>query len=135
MKRVFLDANVLFTAAHNPAGKAALVIALGAKGKWEVVSSSYAAEEARRNIASKFPQSESRLRNLIESISIVASGSGADCPVKLPDKDRPIMEVAIRSRASHLLTGDLRDFGALMNKPRQTAGIVIQTVAEFLSSL
>lgn len=135
MKRVFLDANVLFTAAHNPAGKAALVIALGAKGKWEVVSSSYAAEEARRNIASKFPQSESRLRNLIESISIVASGSGADCPVKLPDKVRPIMEAAIRSRASHLLTGDLRDFGALMNKPRQTAGIVIQTVAEFLSSL
>lgn len=135
MKRVFLDANVLFRAAHNPEGKAALVIALGAKGKWEVVSSSYAAEEARRNIASKFPQSESRLRNLIESISIVASGSGADCPVKLPDKDRPIMEAAIRSRASHLLTGDLRDFGALMNKPRQTAGIVIQTVAEFLSSL
>lgn len=135
MKRVFLDANVLFTAAHNPAGKAALVIALGAKGKWEVLSSSYAAEEARRNIASKFPQSESRLRDLVESISIIASGSGADCPVKLPEKDRPIMETAIRSRATHLLTGDLRDFGALMNKPRQTAGIVIQTVAEFLSSL
>ena len=135
MKRVFLDANVLFTAAHNPSGKAALVIALGVKDKWEVVSSSYAAEDARRNIASKFPQSESRLRDLIESISIIASGSGADCPVKLPEKDRPIMEAAIRSKATHLLTGDLRDFGALMNKPRQTAGIVIQTVAEFLSSL
>ena len=27
--RVFLDANVLFTAAHNPRGKAALVITLG----------------------------------------------------------------------------------------------------------
>jgi predicted nucleic acid-binding protein len=135
VKRIFLDANVLFTAAHNPAGKSALVIALGAKGAWEVVSSSYAVEEARRNIASKFPQSESRLRNLIESMSIVASGSGADCPVALPDKDRPIMEAAIRSKATHLLTGDLRDFGALMNKPRQTAGIVIQTVAEFLSAL
>ncbi|MEK6209770.1 MAG: PIN domain-containing protein [Pseudomonadota bacterium] len=135
MKRVFLDANVLFTAAHNPAGKVALVIALGVKGKWEVMSSSYAAEEARRNIASKFPQSQSRLQDLIDSISIIASGSGADCPVKLPEKDRPIMEAAIRSRATHLLTGDLRDFGALMNKPRQTGGIVIQTVAEFLSSL
>ena len=45
------------------------------------------------------------------------------------------MEAAIRSQATHLLTGDLKDFGALMNKPRQTAGIVIQTVAEFLSSL
>ena len=28
--RVFLDANVLFTALHNPNGKAALVIELGA---------------------------------------------------------------------------------------------------------
>jgi predicted nucleic acid-binding protein len=135
VKRVFLDANVLFTAARNPAGKAALVIALGVKGKWEVVSSSYAGEEARRNIASKFPQSQSRLQNLIDSISTIASGSGADCPVKLPQKDRPILEAAIRSHATHLLTGDLRDFSALMNKPRRTAGIVIQTVAEFLSSL
>ena len=135
MKRVFLDANVLFTAAHNPAGKAALVIALGVKGKWQVVSSSYAAEEARRNIASKFPESQSRLQDLIDSISMVASGSGSDCPVKLPEKDRPIMEAAMRCKATHLLTGDLRDFGTLMNKPRQTAGIVIQTVAEFLSSL
>ncbi len=134
MKRVFPDANVLFTAAHNPAGKAALVIALGVKGKGEVVSSSYAAEEARRNIASKYPQSQSRLQDLIDSISIIASGSGADCPVKLPEKDRPIMESAIRSQATHLLTGDLRDYGALMNKPRQTAGIVVQTVAEFLCS-
>ena len=135
MKRVFLDANVLFTAAHNPAGKAALVIALGVKGKWEVVSSSYTAEEARRNIASKFPEFQSRLQDLIDSISIVASGSGADCPVKLPEKDRPIMEAAIRSQANHLLTGDFRDFGTLMNKPRQTAGIVIKSVAEFLCSL
>ena len=115
--------------------KLALVIALGVKGKWEVVSSSYAAEEARRNIASKFPQSQPRLQDLVDSISIIASGSGADCPVKLPEKDRPIMEAAIRSQATHLLTGDLRDFGMLMNKPRQMAGIVIQTVAEFLSSL
>ncbi|HKB83988.1 MAG TPA: PIN domain-containing protein [Burkholderiales bacterium] len=135
MNRVFLDANVLFTGAHNPAGKAALVVALGVKGRWEVVSSSYAVEEARRNIASKFPQSQPRLQDLIDSISVIASGSGADCPVKLPEKDRPIMEAAIRSQATHLLTGDLKDFGALMNKPRQTAGIVIQTVAQYLSSL
>ncbi len=135
MNRIFLDANVLFTAARNPAGKAALVIGLGVKGRWEVVSSSYAAEEARRNIALKFPQYQSSLKDLIDSISIIASGSGADCPVKLPEKDRPIMEAAIRSRATHLLTGNLRDFGALMNKPRQTAGIAIQTEAEFLSSL
>jgi uncharacterized protein len=30
--RLFLDANVLFTAAHNPQGKAALLISLGQHG-------------------------------------------------------------------------------------------------------
>ncbi|WP_153307020.1 hypothetical protein [Desulfonatronum thioautotrophicum] len=34
MNRLFLDANVLFTAAHNPAGKASLVFDLASKGYW-----------------------------------------------------------------------------------------------------
>jgi len=29
LKRLFLDANVLFIAAHNPSGKASLLISLG----------------------------------------------------------------------------------------------------------
>ncbi len=53
--RLFLDANVLFTAAHNPEGKAAFVIELGGKGKWELYSSHYALEEARRNLVKKYP--------------------------------------------------------------------------------
>ena len=133
--RLFLDANVLFTAAHNSAGKAALVIELGGKGKWEVVSSRYAVEEARRNIAAKYPAADGRLAELVNFISVIPSGMGRDCPIRLPEKDRPIMEAAIRSDASHLLTGDLKDFGPFMNKPKKTAGIVIQTVAEFLDSL
>ena len=133
--RLFLDANVLFTAAHNPAGKAALVIELGAKGKWEVVSSSYAVEEARRNIAAKFPAADKRLEELVGTVTVIPSGLGRDCPLPLPDKDRPIMESAIRAQATHLLTGDMKDFGPFMNKPKKSAGIVIQTVAEFLALL
>lgn len=53
--RLFLDANVLFTAAHNLGGKAALVIDLGDRGHWEVYSSGFAVEEARRNLQRKFP--------------------------------------------------------------------------------
>ena len=34
--RVFLDANVIFTATHNPRGKAAFVIELGARGIFAV---------------------------------------------------------------------------------------------------
>ena len=39
--RLFLDANILFTAAHNPNGKAALVIEIGQSGIWHLVTSAY----------------------------------------------------------------------------------------------
>lgn len=51
--RVFLDANVLFTAAHNPGGKAAFVITLGSEGLFLLSTSAYAREEARRNLERK----------------------------------------------------------------------------------
>ena len=60
--RLFLDANVLFTAAHNPGGKAALVIELGARRHWRLFSNPYAFEEARRNLQRKFPDSARMLR-------------------------------------------------------------------------
>ena len=53
--KLFLDANVLFTAAHNPQGKAALTIELGKRRHWGLATSHYASEEARRNLAQKFP--------------------------------------------------------------------------------
>jgi uncharacterized protein len=53
--RVFLDANVLFTAAHNPRGKAAFVITLGSAGLFQLATSPYAREEARRNLERKAP--------------------------------------------------------------------------------
>ena len=56
MKRVFLDANVLFTAAHNPRGKAALVFESSAARRWLLLTSSYAIAEARHNLGLKFPE-------------------------------------------------------------------------------
>ena len=135
MIRLFLDANVLFTAAHNPTGKAALIIELGSQGYWEVVTSSHAIEEARRNVAMKFPQSLKRLDSLIQLVTKVPFRSGQPCPVSLPPKDRPILEAAIQCKATHLLTGDVKDFGPFVNHPRLTSGIMIQTVSDFLSGL
>jgi len=65
----------------------------------------------------------------------VPSRSGRNCPVILPEKDRPILEAAIQCKASHLLTGDIKDFGPMMNKPSLTGGVVIQTVSEFLEGI
>lgn len=133
--RLFLDANVLFTAAHNPRGKGALIVEAGQKGRWDLVTSSYAREEARRNLALKFPRLLGDYDALLAGIHIVDHPPDLPFPVALPPKDRPIFRAALASGASHLLTGDLRDFGPLMNRPDETFGVVIQTVAEFLASL
>ncbi len=133
--RVFLDANVLFTAAHNPGGKASLVIELGSKGCWSLLSSRYASEEARRNLVRKFPHCVHRLDEMQTSIRVVGHQPTHPYPKGLAAKDQPIFQAALASKATHLLTGDLKDFGAFMNKPDETFGILVQTVAEFLGSL
>jgi predicted nucleic acid-binding protein len=130
--RVFLDANVLFTAAHNRSGKAALVIELGIRGHWGLATSRYAFEEARRNLEIKFPGSLSTLEAFRPAMKIMSSGEGKTCPVSLPEKDRPILEAAIRCKAIHLLTGDRKHFGTFMNRPEVTSAVIILTVAEFL---
>ena len=132
MKCLFLDANVLFTAAHNPSGKAALVLELGTLGYWRMVTSTLAVEEARRNLASKFPSAVSRLEILLRDMTVLPSVSGRDCPIDLPAKDRPICLTALRYGATHLLTGDMRHFGPFMDDASQTAGIRITTIAAFL---
>lgn len=131
--RIFLDANVLFTAAHNPKGKAALIIELGQSGIWRLATSAYAAEEARRNISRKFPACTERLDAILQNIVLAADDQEIPCPAGLAEKDRPIFRAARACRADVLLTGDLRDFGFLMNLPDKTDGLLIQTVAEFLA--
>ncbi len=135
MKCLFLDANILFTAAHNPSGKAALVLELGSKGHWRMITSTLAVEEASRNLTAKYPSAVSRLEILLRDMTVLPSVSGGDCPIALPAKDRPIFLTALRCGATHLLTGDMRHFGPFMDDASQTAGIRITTVAAFLVSL
>ena len=132
--RLFLDANILFIAAHNPRGKASLVIELGQAGLWQLVTSTYALEEARRNLALKFPDGIERFGILSKSLRITADPTGANCPDGLPKKDCPIYRAALACRADVLLTGDVRDFGFLMNDRSKADGLLIQTVADFLNA-
>ena len=133
--KVFLDANVLFTAAHNSAGKAAFVIELAGEGHWEVVTSSFAIEKARRNLEIKFTEVTSEFEVLVGDVDVVPGVFNEACPIDLPEKDVPIFLSAVGARCTHLLTGDLKDFGRFMNVPKKTSGILIRTVAEFLSKL
>ena len=133
--RLFLDANILFTAAHNPNGKAALTIELGKRGHWALATSLYASEEARRNLVRKFPRSLDGLNALLRDIPLVEPRPGLPFPATLAERDRPIFQAAVTCQATHLLTGDLKDFSPFMNRPEETSGILVQSVAEFLGSV
>ncbi len=135
MKRLFLDASVLFTAAHNPKGKAALVIELASSGCWDVITSAYAVEEARRNLLRKFPRYLDAFEALLAPIRVTPSPRGLECPLPLRDKDRPIFEAALACNATHFLTGDLRDFGPFMNEPEHIRGVVTHAVAELIRGI
>ncbi|OFZ68252.1 MAG: hypothetical protein A2Z01_03115 [Betaproteobacteria bacterium RBG_16_58_11] len=133
--RLFFDANTLFTVAHNPKGKAALIIDLGAKCYWKLYTSAYAIEEARRNLEAKFPAALGTFAKLLATFQTGPESRSYKCPAGLPNKDCPIYLAALGCRATHLLTGDIWDFGPLMNQPKKTDGLVIQTVAQFLEAL
>ena len=133
MNRIFLDANVLFTAAHNPHGKAALVIELAERGRWEVYTSTFALVEAGRNLQRKFPETLPALESMKTALELSSHHEGVPQLAGLSEKDQPIFRAALACGATHLLTGDIRDFGSFMNRPRETHGVRIQTTAEYLA--
>ena len=133
--RVFLDANVLFTAAHNPRGKAAFVIELGVAGHFLLFTSDAALGEAETNLAVKYPHSLPFLKDLMSNINLLAADLSAPFIGGLPIKDAVIFQAAVSCHATHFLTGDLRHFGPFMNCPDATYSIIVQTVAEFLAAI
>jgi hypothetical protein len=126
---------VQFTAAHNPEGKASLVIELAVAGKWELVTSAYCVAEARLNLGRKHPAALVRLSGILQTVRLVPDVAGERCMLLLPEKDRPVFASAQLCKATHFLTGDRRHFGPYMNKPKDTMGIVVQAVGDFLSDI
>ena len=128
MDRLFLDANVLFSAAYRAdAG----VYRLWQAGRTVLVTSTYAVEEARRNL--KDPEQRTRLDTLLQPMEVVSSGSVAPNDrgeIRLPEKDWPILGGAVASGATHLITGDARDFGAYFG--RRLFGVLVLTPARYL---
>ncbi|MEX1246617.1 MAG: PIN domain-containing protein [Thermoanaerobaculia bacterium] len=127
MLRVFLDANVLFSAAYR---EGAGLLALWKRSDTQLLTSGYAAEEARRNLDTA--DRRLRLEGLLAALLIAAEAPQVPLPrgVRLPEKDEPILRAAMAAGATHLLTGDLPDFGHLLG--RRAGGVWIQTPGDFL---
>lgn len=113
MDVLFLDANVLFSAAYMPESRLREFWTLPGV---ELVTSEYAWEEAYRNLPRK--EQWERLFALAPGLRIVREGGAWSLPgdVILPEKDRPILAAAILSGATHLITGDATHFGVWYGK-------------------
>lgn len=127
MDRVFLDANVLFSAAYR-AGSG--LVALWRLDTSQLLTSAYALSEAERNLTRE--DQRRRLAALARSCEIVSTPSLARLPsqVILPDNDQPILLAAIAAQATHLLTGDKTHFGRYYG--RRLAGVLVLPPAEYL---
>jgi len=134
MSRVFLDGSVLFTAALNPGGKAVIVIELGVRGSWWMVTDTLAVAEARHNITLRFPQLLRRFDVLAALIATVPVLSSRSSGALRPSKTRRIFESARIVGASHLLMAGSKMRG-VENVSSETAGNpLIQTVDDFFQA-
>ena len=135
METVFLDANVLWTAAFKEFSTL--------RHLWNIpgtrlVTSEYAAEEARRNLEN-YPASAAEQKRLLMSLDALLLKMAVvptpyplpeDLNVNLPAKDIPILAAALSAKAAFLITGDKQHFGAHFGKKMRD--ITILRPADYL---
>jgi uncharacterized protein len=119
--RIFLDANILFSAALPKSRMGVFLETISSQA--DFLTNAYAVEEARRNLELKFPGSVKNLERLVKKCEMI-SQLAADLEIELPLKDKPILGGAIAGHATHLLTGDERDFGKFWGKTIQGVKII-----------
>jgi len=124
VNRVFLDANVLFSAAYGSPRLGDLWV-LARRRQHELLGSAHTVEEARRNVS---PDRQAVLHELISALTIVPTPpADLPSPIDLPVGDR---EAFLSALAAHFLTGDIKHFGRYIG--RSTAGVLIQTPGDYL---
>ncbi len=112
--RIFLDANVLFSAAKSAGAIRLLLQALHAAGHC-LVADEYVGTEARRNVDGKAGNDAAAylqaLLSRIEVSPVQYPGMQQANVLWLPDKDRPVLMAAMALKCDVLVTGDRTHFG------------------------
>jgi predicted nucleic acid-binding protein len=118
--RLFLDANVLFSAAWREESG---LLRLWDLPDVKLLTSTYALEEARVNL--RTPAQRLRLAKLVERVEMISAVRSLRLPAEviLPAKDQPILSGAIQAHASHLITGDQEHFGRFFG--RKALGVTV----------
>ena len=118
--RIFLDANVLFSAAHRTGSPLRAFFRLAEAGVCELFASRFVLDEARRNIAREHPAKTAELEQLIARIAICREAGAEEVrwarSTGLPDKDAPILAAAVHAKADIPVTGDRTHFGSLYKR-------------------
>ena len=133
--RVFLDANVLFSASLFARGNAPLLIEIGRAGSCRLLTSPVTLQEAERNLARKAPQALDRFKHVQAVVELVLDAS-ADLLLwaqGLPVKVAPILAAAVLARADLLVMGDRRHFGPLFGRTLQ--GVRVLALADGLAAV
>jgi predicted nucleic acid-binding protein len=116
--RIFVDANLLFFAAKSDGAIRQLLQLLRRAGH-KLVVDGYVLEEARRNLAHKFPAGVQVLEALVPTLDLVGThpdNLALASKLPLPDKDKPVLLAAIAARCQALVTGDQTHFGPLFGQ-------------------
>ncbi len=130
MLKIFLDANVIFSASNRLSNIHHFLCELSKHH--QLVASDYALEEAQRNVYAKRPQWVSSFEELKPTIGLVPNALLLE-NVALVEKDRPILGAAIAGECDYLLTGDKRDFGHLYGQ--EISGVTVIDYLGLLKSL
>ena len=119
--RIFLDANVLFSAAKSDGAVRAL-LALALDAGHECWVDGFVLAEARRNLVLKAADGLAVLEALLPRLQVAglqAADAGLEATLPLPEKDRPVLAAAIRLDCDALVTGDRTHFGKLYGRTIQ----------------
>ncbi|MFI5025841.1 MAG: putative toxin-antitoxin system toxin component, PIN family [Solirubrobacterales bacterium] len=125
--RIFLDANILFSAAKSAGAIRRLLELLRGAGH-ECWVDGFVIAEARRNLELKAPSSLMVLDQLLPSLRVAAiqvRDPELDRELPLVEKDRPILAAAIQLHCDALVTGDRTHFGELYG--RSIRGVTIHS--------
>ena len=115
--RIFLDANVLFSAARSDGAMRELLRLLVEAGH-ELHADTYVVEEARRNLVAKASGAEAALDEILATVAVAAfvTDHALEKKLPLPEKDRPVLAAVIRLKCDILVTGDRTHFGEFYGK-------------------
>jgi predicted nucleic acid-binding protein len=139
MNRIFLDATVLFAAAHSSTGASRELFALAKAGRIELITNEIAVEETERNLLRKAPDGLSIFKALMETqlITVIPAPTKEEvlaAAAYTALKDAPIVAGAIAAQADYLVTFDRKH---LLNPPEvaEKSSLVIATPGEALEFL